>query len=187
MDLTGLASGKNGTRHINKMIPSEGTPVNGVASQGLLTIAEPVTNGDTMTIGATVYTFVTGATTAAGEIGIGASEAATKLAIPLAINGGDTFNTANASASVPAAFTGDGIVITALVGGVAGDLIATTETFTHNDNILDAVTLGTETAGVDGTVGVSGECLMDASYLYYCVAVNTIADANWVRASVASF
>jgi len=187
MDLTGLAAGKNGTRHINQMIPSEGTPVNAVASQGTLTIAEPVTNGDTMTIGTTVYTFVTGATTAAGEIGIGASEAATKLAIPLAINGGDTFNTANPVASMPAAFTGDDIVITASTAGVAGDLIATTQTLTHESNIFDAATLGTTTAGVDGTAGVSGECLMDASYIYYCVALQGISGANWVRASVASF
>jgi hypothetical protein len=124
-------------------------------SKGTLTIAEPVTAGDTMTVGATVYTFVTGATTAAGEIGLGGSEAATKLAIVEAINGTDGKNTANASASA-AAFSGDACVLTAKAQGTAGDAVVTTETFTHVSNVFDAATLGTTQAGVDSNKSVSG-------------------------------
>lgn len=35
--------------------------------------------------------------------------------------------------------------------------------------------------GVDGTVGDAGDILFDASYIYQCIAANTIADANWRR------
>ena len=121
-----------------------------VASQGTLTIAEPVTADDTMTIGASVYTFKAGATALALQIGLGADEAATKLAIVAAINGTDDFNTANASVTA-AAFATDDCVLTAIVPGTVGDAIVTTETFTHASNIFDAATLGTTTAGVDPT------------------------------------
>lgn len=121
-----------------------------VAAQGTLTIAEPVTADDTLTLGATVYTFKAGATAVAGEIGLGADEAATKLAIVAAINGTDGFNTANASVSA-AAFATDDCVLTALEPGTAGNSVVSTETFTHVSNVLDAATIGTTTAGVDPT------------------------------------
>jgi hypothetical protein len=188
MNLTGLPHGKNGTTHINDMIPSEGTPVNAVASAGTLTIAEPVTATNTMTIGTTVYTFMAvGTANEAGEIDLGANEAATKVEIVKAIKGTDGYNTAHPLVDCASAFSGDDLVITARVAGVAGDLIATTETFTHDDNIFDDVTLGTTVAGVDGTPGIANKCLMDASYLYYCVATNLISGANWVRTAVASY
>lgn len=116
-------------------------------SQGTLTVDTNPTAADTMTIGSTVYTFVeTGQE--AGEILIGVDVAATQLNIVAAINGTDGVNTAHASVSA-AAFSSDDSVITALVGGVAGDSIATTETFTAGTNVFDAATLGTTTAGVD--------------------------------------
>jgi hypothetical protein len=123
-----------------------------VASQGTLTIAEPVTANDTITVGATTYTFKAGATAVAGQIGIGGSEAATKLAIVAAINGTDAINAANASASA-AAFVGDDCVLTALIPGTVGDAVVTTSVLTHISNVFDAVTLGTTTAGVDPTAG----------------------------------
>ncbi len=39
--------------------------------------------------------------------------------------------------------------IRALSVGTAGNSIATTETFTSSNNVFDAATLGTTTAGVD--------------------------------------
>lgn len=123
-----------------------------VKSQGILTIAEPLTADDTITVGATTYTFKAGATAVAGEIGIGGSEAATKLAIVAAINGTDSINTANASVTA-SAFSADVCTLTAIKGGVAGDLIATTSALTHISNVFNAVTLGTTTAGVDPTAG----------------------------------
>ena len=183
--VTGLRKGQNGTVNINYMIPTNGTPVNGVASQGTLTVDTQVTADDTITIGTTTYTFKAGATAAAGEIGIGDNVAACKLAIVAAINGTDTKNTAHALVTA-AAFVGDDCVITAQTKGVAGDEIATTSSLTTETNVFDATTLGTTTAGVDGTVGVAGQCHIDDSYLYYCLNANAISGANWRRVSLGS-
>lgn len=220
-------------------------------SQGTLTVDTQPTAGDTMTVGATTYTVVpAGTANAAGEIDRGADLAAAQVNIVAAINGTDGYNSANASASA-AAFGGNASVITALIGGVAGDSIASTETFTAGTNVFDAATLGTTTAGVDcvaanavtalvtsvtandtagvgaadgagdtvvltadtkgvagnsiatteamangafdaatlgtttagvdGTTGDQWDILVDASYLYVAVAAQTIADANWRR------
>lgn len=183
----GLRKGQNGTRNINKKIPISGTtPVNAVASQGTLTVDTQPTVGDTMTIGTKVYTFTTDGTAAAdGEIDVGADLADAKTLIPAAINGTDGNNDANAVASA-AAFVGDDCVITALVKGVDGDLIATTETFTAVTNVFDAATLGTTTAGVDGTVADGGDCYIDDTYLYYALADNSISDTNWRRIALGS-
>lgn len=131
--------------------------VDAVNAQGTLTVDVQVTATDTMTVGATVYEFLAGATAAAGKIGIGASEAACKLAIVAAINGTDGFNTANASVSA-AAFVADDCVLTALVAGTAGNAIVTTETFTAAGTVFDAATIGTTTAGVLGinSINVDG-------------------------------
>lgn len=188
MTIDGLSLGKNGTKEINKMIPTTGTPINAVASQGTLTIAEPVTAEDTMTIGATVYTFkANGTASAAGEIDLGADEAATKLEIVKAIKGTDGYNEASATVDCAAAFDGDDLILTAKTANAEGDDIVTTETFTHVSNVFDAATLGTTTAGVTGVGGVTGECLMDADYIYYCTAGGNASVAAWVRAAVATF
>jgi hypothetical protein len=217
-----------------------------------LTVDTQPTSGDTMTIGTKVYTFVpVGTDTADGEISIGADLAAAKLNIVAAINGDGAFNEPHPLVSA-AAFVGDICAISALIGGVAGDTIATTETFTANTNIFGGATLGggvsctqadavtalvlaitasdtqgvgaadgagdtvvltADTAGVvgnaieiaetmtngafaggatalsggvDGTVGKMTEPKVDGSYLYVCVADNTISDKNWRRISVGS-
>lgn len=124
-----------------------------VKAQGTLTIAEPVTLGDVIQIGTKTYVFVTGSASDEGEIGLGADEAATKVNIVAAINGTDGANTANSLVSA-AAFDGDACVLTALVGGTAGNSIVSAEIgqgLTHASNIFDATTLGTTTAGVDCT------------------------------------
>jgi hypothetical protein len=144
-----------------------------VKAQGTLTIAEPVTADDTFTIDTTVYTLKAGATAAAGEVGMGADEAATKLAIVAAINGTDGFNSAHPTVSA-AAFAGDDCVLTALAGGTAGDAIATTETFTHVSNVFDAGTLGTTTAGVDPTAGESSDAIIAAINGGLAVAAESI-------------
>lgn len=118
------------------------------ASQGTLTVDTNPTAADTMTIGVTVYTFVENPPLEAGEIAIGVDVEATQLNIVAAINGTDGVNTAHPLVSA-GAFATNASVITALVGGVSGDSIATTETFTAGTNIFDAATLGTTTAGVD--------------------------------------
>lgn len=223
------------------------------ASQGTLTVAVNPTVGDTMTIGDKLFTFVPLASANGdGDIGVGLDLAATKLNIVAAINGSDAFNTASEYVTA-AAFDGNNCVLTALVGGAAGDSIVTTETFDNVENIFDAGTLGTTTAGVDctkgnaktaliaavtasdtsgvgatdgagdtltltadakgtagnsiaiaetmahgafagaavalaggsaGTVGAQWQTYVDSSYLYVCIAENTVNDANWRRISL---
>jgi hypothetical protein len=80
---------------------------------------------------------------------------------------------------------GDTVVVTALVKGTAGNAITTTETMANG--AFGQGTLGDTTAGVDGTVGVADEIAQDDDYIYICKAANTIADANWLRAAIATF
>lgn len=120
-------------------------------SQGELTVDTQPTAGNTMRIGDTVYTFRAPADTdAAGEISIGTDLATAQAAIFNAVNGLDGLNIANPVASI-GAFAGDKATVTARVGGVAGDSIITSESFTANTNIFDAGTLGTKTAGADAS------------------------------------
>ena len=124
----------------------------GTKSQGTLTVDTQVAVDDTITIGTTTYTFKAGATAAVNQIGIGASLAAVKLAIVAAIEGNDSFNEENPDVSA-AAFLVNDCILTAKVAGVAGDLIATTSSFTTGTNLFDDVTLGTTTAGSGGAPG----------------------------------
>jgi len=178
--MSGLNRGQTGARSINKLLNQAGTPVNAVASQGTLTIAEAVTAEDTMQIGSVTYTFkANGTADAAGEIDMGADEAATKLAIVTAIKGTDGLNARNPSADCEAAFSTDDLVLTARVAGLAGDGIATIEGLTHASNIFDAVTLGTTTAGVNGTPGDGGSQMIDDTNLYICFSDGHFDNASW--------
>lgn len=76
---------------------------------------------------------------------------------------------------------GDTIELTADVAGVVGNAIVIGETLPNASFAGGAVLLS---GGVDGTVGVLGESLVDASYLYILVANNTTADKNWRRISL---
>lgn len=123
------------------------------SSQGTLTIDTLVTTGDTFTIGSKVYTFVASGANEDGEVNIGASAAESQANIVAAINGTDGWNVAHTQVTAANAVSDD-IVITARVPGAAGDLIATTETFTAVTNVFDDTTLGTTTAGA-GTRGTA--------------------------------
>lgn len=225
---------------------------NTTKASGTLTVDTQPISGNTMTIGTKVYTFVpVGTANADGEISIGADLAAAKLNIVAAINGTDAYNTAHPLVSA-AAFATNDCVITAKVGGVAGDSIATTETFTAGTNIFASTTLGSgadcsatnaitalvaaitandtqgvgaadgtgdtveltadvagvignaiiigETlangsfagaatllsGGIDGTVATVNTSMIDATYLYRCVADNAISGKNWRRVALGS-
>jgi hypothetical protein len=80
--------------------------------------------------------------------------------------------------------TGDVVELTADEGGVAGNDITLAETCANGAFTAAATELA---GGVDGTVGVAGTMRIDSSYLYIALADNTVADANWVQASIASF
>ena len=136
----------------------------GTKAQGTLTIAEPLTAGDVIIIGDQTYVFVTGTGNAVGEIGIGADEAATKLAIVAAINGTDSINSANTKVTA-SAFSGDVCTLTARYTGTQGNSIVTAELgqgLTHVSNVFNATTLGTTTAGVDPTAAHAGADLVTA-------------------------
>ena len=221
-------------------------------SSGSLTVDAQPTSGDKMVIGEKEYTFVpVGTANADGEISIGADLAGAQAAIVAAINGTDGVNDPHplVRASV---FAANVSTITALIGGISGDTIATTETFTAATNIFGGETLGsgadcsaanavsalvgaitaadtqgvgaadgagdtvvltadvagaignaivigetmrngafTEGAvllsgGVDGTVGLVDETMIDANYEYRCVADNTTSGKNWRRISLGS-
>ena len=150
----------------------------------------------TITINGREYMFVTALSETSGadpivdQILYGGSEAAALDNMKLAINAGATEGTEYSTGTVVNVDVTAGTntdttqVITSKVKGVLGDLITTTETLANT--VWDDVTLGTEVAGVDGTVAVKGEKRFDSSYEYTCVDTNTIADDNWRRVSLGS-
>lgn len=147
----------------------------------------------TVTINGRAYMFVdalseTAADAIVDQVLYGGSEAIALDNLKLAINAGATEGTEYSTGTVvnPDVTAGTNTnttqVITAKIKGVSGDLITCTETLANT--VWDDVTLGTEVAGVDGTVGVANETCADASYIYHAVAANTIADANWRRVTL---
>jgi len=146
-----------------------------VGSYNSLTMDTQPTSGDTVKIGDKTYIFVpVGTDTADGEVSIGVDKVEAQANLVAAINGTDGISFSHPLVSI-GDFTADVATVTALVGGVSGDLIETTETFTALTNIFsngtldngvdctdekaatafaNAITnLGTE--GIIGTVGIS--------------------------------
>lgn len=118
---------------------------NATKASGTLTVDTQPTSGDTVTIGTKVYTFVpVGTANADGEVSIGANLAGAQAALVAAINGTDGVSIAHPLVSA-GNFAANACTITALVGGTAGNSIATTETFTAGTNIFAAATLGSGT------------------------------------------
>lgn len=77
--------------------------------------------------------------------------------------------------------TGDTIDLTADVAGEAGNDIVLAETMANGAFTEGATHLA---GGVDGTVGTIHSFMVDSSYLYVCIADNTVAGKNWRRISV---
>jgi hypothetical protein len=126
-----------------------------------LTVDTQPTSGDQMTIGTKVYTFVPdGTANADGEITIGTSLSTAQDAIVDAINGDDDHNDPHPLATI-AAFSNDIAAVTALIGGTAGNAIATTETFTANTNIFAGATLagGGNCSGANTITALAAEIL----------------------------
>lgn len=119
---------------------------NVVQATGTLTMDTQPTSGDTITIGSKTYIFVPLTTdTADGEVSIGDDLAGAKANLVGAILGVDNLNTPNPDVTVTG-FVLDDLEIVAKVGGVIGDSIVTTETFTAATNIFAA---GVLSGGVD--------------------------------------
>lgn len=125
------------------------------ATDGLTMDTNP-TAGDTMTIGTKVFTFVpNGTANADGEIDVEALLAGTQTNVIAAIKGTD-HNDPHPLVTCDDAFLADVLAITALVGGTAGNNIATTETFTAGTNVFSAVALqnGTDCSATDAVTAL---------------------------------
>lgn len=115
-----------------------------------------VSDAATVTIGTKVYTFKTALTPTEGEVLIGADADASLLNLIRAINHTGTSGTdysvavANTQVSAAASVTSHAFLITALLGGTAGNAIATTETAAGAILSFGAATLtgGAATGGV---------------------------------------
>ncbi len=102
----------------------------GTAGGGTLGVAAP---NDTVSVGATTYTFVSALNGTANQVLIGSTNSASLAHLAAAVNGsagaGTTYGigtVANASASATA--TGTSILFRALAAGIGGNLIASTTT-----------------------------------------------------------
>jgi len=153
------------------------TPVNVVAAQGIITMGGIAVADETFVIGTQTFTWKA-ARSGTGEVTIGADAPAAVTNIVTAITA-DITNVTAVDGS------GDTVDLTAATKGVAGNAIILTEDST-NMTVDGSGTLGGAVAGVDGTIGVANEIASDATYLYVCLAANTIADANWRRIAVGS-
>lgn len=126
-----------------------------VAATGTYTLSstnQPATN-DTVTIGTHVYTFKTALTSpaVANEVLIGANQTASLANLAAAINGTGTAGTQYgtgtvANTQVTAVVVGATVVVTAIVAGTSGNLIATTEVGTNSS--WGAATLASGAGGV---------------------------------------
>ena len=161
------------------------TPANNVAataSQGTLTMDVNPTDGDTMTVDGKVYTFQDALLVGDGNIKIGATLAATQASLIAAFDLSGTAGvdygagtTAHTSVDI-SAFAADIATLTAKTPGVAGDAIATTETFTPVTNIFDAATLGTARAGADSS-GLSATGFVSAADTVTVILANSTVGA----------
>lgn len=168
----------------------ESTPVNAVAASKLLTIGTNPIDGATVAIGGVTYTFKTALSagpTVANEVLIGLNVEGSIDNLVLAITAGAGIGTNYSEGTVvntlATAVKASAATMTAtnLIKGIIGNSTAIAETLADGSWAAGATFLS---GGVNGTVGASNEIRQDASYLYICVAANTIADANWRRLSL---
>lgn len=152
----GMGFPADGFRNEKKVAMSMGgTDPAGTQAQGTLTIDTKPIEGDTLTIGSVVYTFMD-TIADAYDVFIGATLATAQANLVSAIMGTGTVGTTVYAGTARhtgvdiADFSSDDAVITARVPGTAGDAIATTETFTAGTNVFDATTLGATNPGLAG-------------------------------------
>lgn len=124
-----------------------------VKAQGKLTLQNQPAAGQVITLGSKTYSFVASLTTNTdGQIVIGGNAAATRANVVAAVNlsglpGSQYASATSLNADVEAtAIIGNDIIFTAKVGGVVGNLIASTSTLVA-PNGFDAATLGTYRTG----------------------------------------
>lgn len=160
IDTDGVVSGSNIAVDVSSFA---------TASQGTLTLGGSApSNNETITVGTQTYTWKTTLTGAADEIKIGSTVDDCIDNFVYAVNAGigagtlyGTGTVANADATAEKS-SGTEAVLTAIIPGVAGDSIATTETMGDLANIFDDTTLGTTTAGADCTAANADGVIISA-------------------------
>lgn len=107
------------------------------------------------------------------------------LAITAGAGAGTNYGTGTVVNPLATAVKASAATMTATnkIKGVIGNETAIAETLADGSWAADATFL---TGGVNGTVGLENEICSDESYIYKCLAANTIADANWRRVSLGS-
>lgn len=169
------------------LVIPEGTPVNAIAASVTLTASNIPVNADTVTIDSVGYAFVDtlSETPSTCEVKIVSGNVNTTLAnlgMAINLNGTDGTNYKNCSLHPTVAATaGTGTLLaTAKTRGVSGNY-----TGVSSSNPTNLTWSGsTLSGGVNGTVGKAGETYRDSSYIYNCIADNTISGANWRRVSL---
>jgi len=170
------------TLGINNENVVPGTPVNAVAATVTLTSDNTdVADGDTVTIGSTVYRFKN-TIAQVNDIHRTGTADTTLTNLVNAINGAGTAGTdyftgtpVNPDVSA-GAVSSHATVLTAKTKGAAANSLASTETSAHLS--FNHATL---TGGVDGTPANAGTLYYDSSYIYTTPVANTISGANWLR------
>ena len=166
--------------------PLSGTPVKAAQAAGVLTLTANAANTNTVTIGSTVYTFVTALSTGPAvpyevKVGTAATDSIDNLisAINGASGAGSTYGTGTgAHPDVTAAIgAGDTMGVTAKLTGYDGNLIATTDTLASTSSFAAA----TLTGGSAGTVAVAGTVMYDSTNVYICYAATTATDTTGWR------
>lgn len=167
---------------------NESSPVNAAfATATLTTNNTECADGDTVTIGTTVYTFKD-TPAAAYDVQRNGTTADTTLGnLIKAINatgteGVEYFAGTLIHPTVSAGTLGShASIMLAKVRGVAGNIAkdATSATLSWNAG-------ETFTGGVDGTVGVKDQIEVDTASLYICIAANGLTGTNWRKISLGS-
>ena len=150
----------------------------GVAVSGAGTLAGGVDHvHESVMVGTQEFIFVTARAGAGSfEVTVNANNTTQAANLVTAINADVT--------NVTAANTDGVVTVTAAIKGTSGNLIALSETATGT--AVSSVTGGKLDGGINGTTGVANETCANASYIYHCIATNTVADANWRRISLGS-
>lgn len=171
VNIVAAINGSDGVNVPNTQVRAADFAANACTLTALVggTAANAIATTETFTAGTNVFA---GATMTGGT-DCAASDAITHLVA--AIIASDTQGVGAADGA------GDTIDLTADVAGASGNDIALAETLANGEFTAAAVKMA---GGVNGTVGVVGGPLIDASYLYLCVADNTVSGKNWRRISL---
>lgn len=161
-------------------IESADAPKNAKAAEAVLTFEDSVSDGETVTIGNTVYEFDTDEDTEEGTIVVdvsgGATAADATAALLAALADNDDVDAAQVDSD-------NKIKVTAKVKGAAGNEI---EVDTTCNDAAWGVEGDTLDGGEDGTEADKGTVLCDGVNVYVAIADNGVSDTNWRKISLGS-